>query len=209
MTPNKPHIIGLTGGIASGKSNLSRALREAGAIVIDADQISRDLTAPGGPALAPLRQAFGDGVFEGEALNRQALAALVFADSQALSRLNALMHPMVLDEIRRQIAQHQDELALVIDVPLLYEVGWDKHCDEVWCAWAPILTRMRRLMRRDGLSLKQARAREKSQMPSAQKARRADHVIKTTGTREHSAQQALALWRDALRRAIGDRQATV
>lgn len=201
MTPSRPYIIGLTGGIASGKSNLSRALRQAGAAVIDADLISHELTRPGGPALPRLREAFGGDVFDDEALDRRALAALVFRDAAALRRLNAIMHPMVLEEIDRRIAASRGEPALVIDVPLLYETGWDSFCDEVWCAWAPTWVRLRRLMRRDGLSLREARARERSQLSAREKARRADHVITTTGTREESAAKALRLWRAALGRA--------
>jgi len=201
MTQSRPYIIGLTGGIAAGKSNLARALREAGVTVIDADAISHGLTAPRGPALPDIRRAFGEGVFAPDGtLDRRALGAAVFGNPQALARLNAIMHPLVLAEIRRQIEAHADQPALVIDVPLLYEVGWHVYCDEEWCAWATPRVQVRRIMRRDGHSLMAAIRRVRSQMPIGRKRRRADHVIDTTGTRQQSARKALRLWQDALRR---------
>ena len=202
MTQNRPYVVGLTGGIATGKSNLARALQEAGVTVIDADAISHALTVPGGPALPAIRQAFGDAVFAPDgSLDRRALGTAVFKNPQALARLNAIMHPMVMEEIRRQITQNAHQPAVVIDVPLLYEVGWDAYCDEVWCAYAPPRVQVRRIMRRDGHSLIQALRRVRSQMPVGRKRRRADHVIDTTGTRQRSARRALQLWQDALRRA--------
>lgn len=199
MTRNKPYIIGLTGGIACGKTNLTSALLAAGAVVIDADQISRTITAAGGAALPAIRAAFGDKVFEGEILNRQKLAALVFFDSPALEKLNALTHPLIFQEMRRQADRFYDQPALVFDVPLLFETGADKCCDEIWCAYAPRDEQLARLLQR-GITLEEAVRRIDSQMPSRQKAQLSDHVICTTGTKEESAAQALALWQDVLRR---------
>lgn len=198
MKPSKPYLIGLTGGIACGKSNLSSALQKAGAVVIDADQISRSLTAKDGPALPAIRQRFGDQVFKGPELDREKLAQAVFGRPEALQDLNAILHPMVFEGIQQQIEAHSNELALVIDVPLLYETGFDKACDTVWCAWAPEDEQIKRLQAR-GMSLEHARLRIKSQMPALEKARRADKVITTTGTKEESAQAVLALWAETLR----------
>ncbi|MHC1786978.1 MAG: dephospho-CoA kinase [Christensenellales bacterium] len=203
MTRNSPYLIGLTGGIASGKSNIARTLREAGAPVIDADGIARLLTGPEGPALEPLREAFGEGFIRDGVLDRKALADLVFHDKEQMARLNALMHPLIWQEMRRQIDRNEGSPAILLEVPLLYETGWHIYCDEVWATWAPAGVRLRRLMRRDGLSFRQARARMNSQMSAREKARRADHVIKTTGSRQESAKQALLLWQAALRRAEG------
>jgi dephospho-CoA kinase len=197
-------MIGLTGGIASGKSSLSNALRQAGAVVIDADKISHELTMVDGAALPAILEAFGEGVFRHGALDRAALGNLVFSDRQQLDRLNALMYPLILAEMERQIDSSADQAVVILDVPLLYEAGWDSMCDEVWCAWAPKWMQVRRLIKRNGLTLRQALDRIKSQMPAHEKARRATHVIKTTGTRQESARKALILWRDALRRARRD-----
>ena len=90
------YVIGLTGGIACGKSNISRSLKAAGVPVIDADEISRNLTAPGGPALPAIREKWGEKVFDGEELNRRALSDIVFSDPAAREALNAIIHPMVL-----------------------------------------------------------------------------------------------------------------
>ena len=201
MIQNRPYIIGLTGSIASGKTNITRALMKQGAQVIDADEISRALTADGGKALAPIRESFGDVIFEGTSLNRKHLGEIVFADPVLRGKLNNIIHPLIYTEIEEQIQQHRQETALIIDVPLLFEAGWHSLCDEVWCTYAPVRTQVHRLRRRDGLSLHQAIRRIKSQMPGLEQCRRSDHCIVTTGTRKRSAEKALALWRDALRRA--------
>ena len=200
MTPNKlPPIIGLTGGIACGKSHLSAALRAHGATVIDADEISRSLTAPGGPALPKIRERIGDGVFDGADLNRQRLAARVFGDREELAALNGIVHPLVFQEIDAQLALHQLQPALVVDLPLLYETGFENRCKEVWAAYAPEDLQLRRLQDR-GLSLKEAQDRIQSQMPAMEKARRADYVIETTGSKRQSAQAVIRLYEAFLRR---------
>ena len=198
MKPNKPYLVGLTGGIASGKSTLSRVLREGGAPVIDADKISQGLTMVDGLALPALREAFGEAIFDEEALDRRALGELVFSDPGQLERLNAIMHPLIRQEMERQLESLEDEPAVVLDVPLLYETGWAQDCDEVWCAYVPTLLQLRRLRKRDGLSLKQAWQRVKSQMRGRERSRLADHVINTSGTKEQSAQRVMQLWRAVL-----------
>ena len=187
-------IIGITGGIACGKTNLTDALRRAGALVIDADEISRALTAKGGSALPEIRRLFGDRVFSGDALDRKALGAVVFADPAARKRLEALLHPMVIDETKRQTAGAEG--IVFWSAPLLYECGMDRFCREVWCAYVPQKEQIRRLMNRDGLSRAQALARIRSQWPALKKARMSSRVIRTDGTREESGQQVLALYRD-------------
>ena len=178
------------------KSNLSSALRAAGAQVIDADALSRATTAPGGPALPAIRSAFGDAVFDGNALNRRALGQLVFADASARAALNGIIHPLVLAQMRREIDSREG--IVFLDVPLLYECGIDHWCNEVWCAYVPQREQLRRLRARDGLTGKEALARVRAQMPPREKARRADQIIRTDGSRESSAQIVLSLWQDRL-----------
>ena len=190
------YVIGLTGGIACGKSNLSAALKKAGAPVIDADEISRALTAPGGAALPAIRAAWGDGVFRSGELDRQALAQAVFASEEERRRLNAILHPMIFAELRRQLEAARGPA--VMDVPLLYETGLDAWCDEVWCAYVPQKEQIVRLRKRSGLTRAQALARIRSQMPALEKRRRADRVIRTDGSKEESAAKALQLWRDVM-----------
>lgn len=193
------YVIGLTGGIACGKSNLSRTLRENGVPVVDADEISRALTAPGGAALPRIRKAFGNAVFDGEILNRRALSDAVFADAEARETLNGLLHPMIFAEMRRQMAQTDGPV--VLDVPLLFETGLENWCDEIWCAYVPQREQIRRLRKREGITVRKALQRIRSQMPTLTKRRKADHVIRTEGTKLESGRIALALWQDALRRA--------
>ncbi len=199
MTPNKPYLIGLTGGIACGKSMLSKALQEHGAVVIDADAISRSLTAKGGKALPKIRERFGDLVFDGDTLNRKALGDAVFADEKALSDLNSLMHPIIFEEMNRQITLNADQPAVILEVPLLYETGYDRICDEVWSAWTTEKAQMERLRDR-GLSDEEARQRIKSQMPAMKKATLADRVIITTGEKAANAKAVIRLWEDCVRR---------
>ena len=201
------YVIGLTGGIACGKSNISRSLKAAGVPVIDADEISRTLTATDGSALPAIREIWGDQVFDGEELNRRALSDIVFSDPVERDKLNAVIHPLVLSEIRRQM--NETEGPVVMDVPLLYEVGMDSWCDEIWCAYAPQKEQVRRVRKRGNITWAEALRRIHSQMPVMEKRKRADHVIRTTGAKEESGRMALSLWQDAVKRAAetgGNRQ---
>ena len=177
--------IGLTGSIACGKSNVSAALRDLGAAVVDGDLLSRELTAPGGKALPAIRQAFGGGVFHGDGtLNRRALGDMVFASVEARARLDGLMQPLLRSLILRRMEEARAGGAkiCVLDMPLLYEAGLDALCDTVWCVHLPRDEQIRRLMARDGLTLQQAEARLRSQLSSDEKAARARVVIDTSGS---------------------------
>lgn len=194
------YVIGLTGGIACGKTTLSDALRAIGAPVIDADAISRSLTAPGGKALPAIRQAFGDTVFDGENLNRRALANLVFSTPALLSSLNAITHPLIFQQMRSEMARCNGPV--VLDVPLLFETGMDQWCDEIWCAYVPQKEQIRRLMTRDQLTYRAALQRIRAQMPAHQKAKKSHHIIRTTGSREESAAIVLSLWKNVNQRLL-------
>ncbi|MBQ4640249.1 MAG: dephospho-CoA kinase [Clostridia bacterium] len=197
------YIIGLTGGIACGKTNLTDALKAAGAPVVDADEVSRQVTSDGGAALPALREAFGDRIFSGESLNRKALGALVFSNEEKRKQLNSLLHPVILSECDRLLSLIPGPA--VYSVPLLYECGLEKSCREVWCAYIPQKEQIRRLMARDGITKKQALQKIRSQWPTLKKARLSHHVIRTDGTREESAQKAVALWQKTLQR-LSDHQ---
>ncbi|MBQ2700069.1 MAG: dephospho-CoA kinase, partial [Clostridia bacterium] len=143
-------IIGVTGGIACGKSTLCNTLRELGAPVWDADASSRALTAPGGRALPAIRQAFGDTVFFSDGtLNRPKLGSIVFNNDAARQQLNGIVHPLVYEDMEAFLRENSGEQAVFLDVPLLFETGYDRRCDEVWCAWLPTQTQLERLMARD------------------------------------------------------------
>lgn len=199
--------IGLTGSIACGKSTVS-AYRARSCAVVDADGISRALTAPGGAALPALREAFGASVFDGDALNRRALGSLVFADAGKRAQLDAILHPMILAKIAAQLdaQEHaqdhaQGEAIVVGDVPLLYECGMEAQFDRIWVVSAPREVQLDRLRARDGLPREEAERRIDAQMPLEEKIRRADAVIDTNGSLAHTQRQV-----DALLRALDGRR---
>lgn len=190
-------IIGLTGGIACGKSTISLTLREQGAYIVDGDALSRELTAPDGDALPGIRRIFGDGVFHDDGtLNRRALGQIVFADDEARQALDDLMQPLLYTRILREIdtAQAQGAAVCVLDMPLLYEKGLDALCQRVWCACLPFEIQLERLMARDGFTREEAMQRINSQMPTAEKATRADVVIDTSGPIQYTKNCILALY---------------
>ena len=186
--------IGLTGSIACGKSTASSYLRSLGYAVADADAISRALTAPGGAALRPIREAFGDGVFDDGVLNRRALGSLVFADAGRRAQLNAILHPLIISQIRSELARHDAPGRLVFaDVPLLYECAMEPLFERIWVVSVSRETQLQRLMTRDRLSDAEAIRRIDAQMPLEQKRRMADAVIDTDGPLEQTHKQIDAL----------------
>ena len=186
--------IGLTGSIACGKSAVSQYLRELGYFVADADAISRSLTAPGGQALPLLREAFGDGIFDGYMLNRRRLGGIVFGDADKRAQLNAILHPLIIRTFQAELNEHDAPDTLVFgDVPLLYECGMAQMFDRIFVVSAPRETQIARLLARDGLSRKDAERRIDAQMPLAQKCALADAVIDTDGPMENTRAQVRAL----------------
>ena len=186
--------IGLTGSIACGKSAVSQYLRELGYFVADADAISRSLTAPGGQALPLLREAFGDGIFDGDMLNRRRLGGIVFDDADKRAQLNAILHPLIIRTFQTELNEHDAPDALVFgDVPLLYECGMAQMFDRIFVVSAPRETQIARLLARDGLSRKDAERRIDAQMPLTQKCALADAVIDTDGPMENTRAQVRAL----------------
>jgi len=182
--------IGLTGSIACGKSTVSAYLRSLGYHVADADAVSRSLTTEGGEALPLVREAFGSAVFDGETLNRRRLGDLVFSDPAALEKLNALLHPLIIAKVRRELDAFDTPDALVFgDIPLLYECGMETLFDRIWVVHAPRDVQIARLLERDGLDAHQAQQRIDAQMPLEEKCRRADTLISTAGTIEETRAQ--------------------
>jgi dephospho-CoA kinase len=176
--------VGLTGGIGTGKSYVSRRLAEAGVPVVDADQLSRDAVAPGTPVLAAIVDRFGPQVLGADgALRREALAALVFANPGARRELEAMVHPAVRQGIEAFFAALPASTPLgVADIPLLYETNRAGDFDAVIVAACPPELQLERVMARDGASEAAVRQRMAAQLPIAEKVRRADYVIDTSGT---------------------------
>jgi len=174
--------IALTGGIACGKSTVSGMLSELGASVIDADQISRALTAPGGEALTAVRRAFGDAVFHADGtLDRAALSAVVFADEQAIRTLNGIIHPLVRSRMQDQLDACRKNGAdvVILDVPLLFEANMQAMGDLTACVTAPQEVQIARMHSRNGYTREEALSRIRNQMPVAEKARLSDVIIDT------------------------------
>lgn len=182
--------IGLTGSIACGKSTVSNYLRSLGHTVVDADEISRALTAPGGAALPAIRETFGDGVFDGDVLDRRALGSLVFSGSERRAMLNALLHPMIISSVVSALEASDAPGQIVFgDIPLLFECGMEKSFDRIWVVSAPRELQIARLKERDGLDCKEAERRIDAQMPLTEKELRADAIILTNGPIEHTQNQ--------------------
>ena len=199
-------IIGLTGGIACGKSTISLTLAELGAVIVDGDVLSRELTGEGGAALPAIRSAFADGVFHPDGtLNRRALGAVVFADDQARDTLDDIMQPMLREMILQRIedARSSDAAACILDMPLLYEKDLDSLCDRVWCAYVPRETQLERLMLRDGFTREEAEQRLRSQLPADKKAAKADVVIDTSGPIQYTKESVISLYAKEVRRPDG------
>lgn len=190
-------LIGLTGSIASGKSTVTRALRELGVPVVDADAIVREVQEPGTPVLAAIAREFGPGVIRPDgSLDRAALGAVVFRDPARRKALEAIVHPAVRQRVQDEIERYRAEgrPLVVLDLPLLFETGWGSLADEIWVVYVDRETQKRRLMARDGLSAEEAELRIAAQMDLEEKVARADRVIDNRGTEaETRAQVAQAL----------------
>lgn len=192
-----PLLIGLTGGIACGKSFVSRLLAERGAIIVDADQVARYVVAPGSAGLAQVVEAFGDGILAPDgALDRAKLGQMAFSDPAVRQRLEGILHPAIARESMVQLADAaaRKPPLVVYDAALLIEAGRSDLFRPLVVVSAPTAVQRERLMARDGLEPADADARLAAQMPVAEKVKRADHVIHNGGTRAETEAQVDALW---------------
>lgn len=191
-------LIGLTGGIATGKSAVATMLAERGAPVVDADLVSREITRPGSPVLAALVERFGPDILTPEgALDRAELGRRVFQQPAELEALNALTHPAIWKELLAQVAEARaHHPVVVLMAPLLLEHGADAIVDQVWVVAVHERLQVQRLMERDGFPREEALRRVRSQMPTDEKLARADVVIDNGGTLEGTAAQVEAAWQE-------------
>lgn len=191
-------IIGLTGVIASGKSSVAKYLQQLGATVIDADQVARQVVNPGTPALREIEASFGSGVLHRDGtLNRKELGTLVFANPDARKQLEEITHPHIeaaINRLMKEFKENCPEAILVLEIPLLIEVGWQHKVDQVWLVIASEDVQLKRLMERDNLTLLQAQQRIASQMPLREKKKYADIIIDNSGTPETTRRQVEQLW---------------
>lgn len=198
MPANKAYVLGLTGGIGCGKSMAAEYLKTLGAAHIDADAISRSMTRENGPALPAIRARFGNDVFhENGALNRAAMAQLVFNNTGAKKDLEDILHPMILNHIRESIreADRRGDRVVILDVPLLFESGMNTLCDEVWTMSVPEDVQLARVCERDGAAPGAAAARIAGQMKMNERNARADRVIDSNRSFEETRAELKELFR--------------
>jgi dephospho-CoA kinase len=190
-------VIGLTGGIATGKSTVSAILENAGAVIIDADRIARKVVKKNLPAYRQIVAAFGKSVLlPNEEIDRTALGNIIFNDPRKKQLLNTIVHPRVLKETKRQlkdIEQNKPNALVVLDIPLLFEAGTHKDLSEVIVVYVPEPIQIKRLMERDRISQEDALTRIRSQMPIEEKKSLATMVIDNSDTLEHTRRQTLEI----------------
>ncbi len=192
-------VAGLTGGIASGKSTVARMLAAAGARVVDADRIAREVVQPGRPAWQAVRTRFGDGIVRPDGnLDRDKLGRWVFRDPVLKRDLEQIVHPFVFrqmaTEVKRLAAAHPGTV-VVLDIPLLIESGLHRVLPLTVLVHVPEAVQLTRLIRRDGLAAADARARIRAQMPIDAKRAHADVIIDNTGSLESTRRQTAAFYR--------------
>ena len=174
--------IGLTGGIASGKSSVGRLLEARGWPVLDADQYAREALAPNTSASQAVAQRFGAGVGNAADLDRKALGRIVFSDAEERRWLETLVHPLVRDRFQQELERHSQAPVVVLMIPLLFETGLEALCSEVWLVDCEPRQQLERLMLRSGLNEADAQARLAAQWPLSRKRPLADRVIDNRGS---------------------------
>jgi dephospho-CoA kinase len=192
-------IVGLTGGIATGKSVVADELRRLGAHIIDADKIAREVVEPGKPAYDEIVKEFGTGVLEpGGALDRKALGRIVFSDPAALEKLGSITHPRIRERIKEEARRlsAQGDSIIVLDVALLIETGVKYEVEKIIVVFAEKEQQIQRLMDRDGLSRLEAEKRVSIQMDIKEKLKYADYVIDNSGAKDWTIEQTRALYNE-------------
>lgn len=192
-------VVGITGGLATGKSLVTALLRQHGATVFSADEAARAILTPGGPVLRAIAAAFGNEMLLPDGtLDRARLGARVFADAAAREQLNHITHPPILRLLRTQIRSAQDDLppgsVIAVEVPLLYETGMEDWFDCILVVTTSEATQIARLRARNGMDEAEARRRLAAQWPLADKAVRANYVLVNEGSREALAEAVSTLW---------------
>ena len=196
-------IIGLTGGIASGKSIVSSVFKELGAVILDADQIARLVVLPHQPAWEDIVKFFGPEVVnKDKSLNRAKIGDIVYNNPESLRELNRFTHPRIMqyykDELRR-IQIEQPDAIVILEVPLLYETNMDKLCQQVVVVWVDRETQIRRLMKRDNMTYEDAVRRVEA--PLDEKVKRADFVIDNRGSIVETKEKATKYYNEILAKA--------
>jgi dephospho-CoA kinase len=193
-------LIGLTGSVATGKSTVAKMFKKCGAIVIDADELAREVVQPGKPAWREIVRTFGRRILNlDRTIDRHALGAIVFHDKKKLRHLERIIHPRVAREqirLTKQAAKNDPKAVVIYDVPLLFEAGIDKRVDKTVVVAATRETQIMRLKNRNGLTRPEALRRIRSQMPLAMKRLRADYILDGTKNRASLSRDISRLFED-------------
>ncbi len=190
-------VIGLTGGIGSGKSKVSQFLAELGAVILNADEVGHEAFRPDTEIWHKVVAAFGRQIVTPDGnIDRKKLGEIVFGNAESLSRLNQIMHPRMYDMVKAQLEEYrqQETRVVVLEAPLLLEAGWTPLVDEVWVTTAPEATVLKRLEERTGLSQAESLARIRSQLSSEERVRHADVVINTDCDLDELRSRVKELW---------------
>lgn len=191
-------VIGLTGGIGTGKTEVSRLLEQLGATVINADQVGHEAYTPHSGAWQEVVKAFGEDILqESGEIDRRKLGGIVFADPERLTTLNGIMHPRMADIVREKlgILETQGTDIAVVEAAVLFEAGWDALVGEVWTTESPVERVVERLQQRNGFAPEEIRKRIASQMPPEDRIRRADEVIRNDGELEDLETAVREVWK--------------
>lgn len=199
----QPYVIGLTGGIASGKSAVCKRLKGLGAAIISCDQLGHQAYTPGKKAYKEIIENFGSGVLtEEQTINRRALGSIVFADRTKLALLNGIVWPEIITQAQAEILRYGDEgfKVCVLDAAVLLEAGWDTATDEVWVTFVPENEALSRILSRDGITQEQAANRIKSQITNEERVMKANVAICTLWEPEYTQHQVERAWKQLLER---------
>ncbi len=190
-------VIGLTGGIGSGKSTVSQFLAELSAVILNADEIGHEAFKPDTEIWRQVVAAFGQQIVTPDGnIDRKKLGDMVFDNAESLSQLNQIMHPRMYDMVKAQLEEYRQQKTrmVVLEAPLLLEAGWASLVDEVWVTTAPEATVLKRLKERSGMSQTESLARIRSQLSSAERVRQADVVINTDCDLDELRSRVKELW---------------
>ncbi len=195
-------VIGLTGGIGSGKTSVAKKLRTLGARVFDADEAAKNAVLPGNECYQQVVNCFGTKIVKADGkINREALAEIVFEDKKSLKILEEIIHGYVWQQADKFLHECQaaKEKAAILDVPLLIECGWHKKVDEVWLVALPVEKQIARTMERSNMTAEAVKARIAAQLPLDEKKKKATLIIDNSGTWEETEKQVIAAWEQAVK----------
>ena len=192
----KPPVIALTGGIASGKTTVAREFKKLGALIIDTDKLSRSVCKKNSAVLGEIAGKFGNQVLtKGKTLNRKKLGEIIFADKQKRKTLESIVHPAIMEAAAKKIKSAAKDKVVILDAPLLFEVGLDRFVRKIIVVWAPEQVQAQRLQERSGLGEKYISLRLASQMPLSIKKKMADFVIDNSKKMPRVRKEIKRIWK--------------